>query len=80
MNTETFRQTFSQAAAGLHPVRDMLLEAKANARGAHRRRIQDVEDAVMDAIGAAARQGLSGEEVRAVRKAYLEAELADVMR
>ncbi len=51
----------------LHTARRMLLEAADHERGARKRRLVAINDAVFDAIGAVASQGLTAEEVRAWR-------------
>src|SRR6185312_10926086 len=53
-----------QVTAALHTARELLLDADAKTRGECRKRLKAIESAVMDAIGAVARQGLTVDEFR----------------
>ena len=48
----------------LHAARDLLLAQAEKARGPRRRRLKNVESAILDAIGAVARNGLTIDECR----------------
>jgi hypothetical protein len=66
MNDDPLRQV----NALLHTARTLLLEAAKGKRGTPRKRLKNIEDAVSDAIGAVACQGLTGDEIRAWRESY----------
>jgi hypothetical protein len=53
------------ALACLHVARDLLHGRAANARGSTKRKLKNVEAAVLDAIGSVVRQGLTAEEFQA---------------
>ena len=48
--------------AALHVARDLLLAQADKTRGPHKRRIKNIEAAVLDAIGALSRRGLAPDE------------------
>jgi hypothetical protein len=54
-----------QAVACLHVARDMLLARVEGARGPRKRKLKNIEAAVLDAICAVSRQGLTVEGYRA---------------
>lgn len=56
-------------SALLRTSRQTLLDAADKARGARKRRLVAINDAVTGAIGAVSRQGLSADEIRAWRVA-----------
>jgi hypothetical protein len=55
----------NQASACLHTARQILHDRAANERGPRKRKIKNIEAAVLDAIGAVSRQGLTAEEFQA---------------
>jgi hypothetical protein len=63
-------------SACLHTARDILHNRAKGQRGSNRRRLKVTESAVLDAIGALARQGLSAEESRADYLRILDEERA----
>ena len=55
------------AAAALHTARQIVHDRAAAACGSRRRKLKNIESAIMDAIGAIARQGLTVNEIQAWR-------------
>jgi hypothetical protein len=54
-----------QASACLHVARDLVLAQVEGERGPRKRKLKNIEAAVLDAIGSVARQGLTAEEFQA---------------
>jgi hypothetical protein len=48
--------------ACLHVARDMVLDQATTARGAHKRRLKNVEGAILDALGLVSRNGMTPAE------------------
>lgn len=48
--------------ACLHTARDLLLAQADKNRGRHKRQLKNIENAVLDAIGAISRQGMTPDE------------------
>jgi hypothetical protein len=64
MNDDTLRTV----NALLHTARTLLLEAAEGKRGAPRKRLRNIEGAVLAAIGAVACRGMTGDEILAWRE------------
>jgi len=64
MRKSTIFDELDAVCAALHVARDMLLTQADKARGPRRRRLKNIESAVLDALGALARQGMTIDEWR----------------
>jgi hypothetical protein len=69
-----YDNSLRQVNALLHTARTLLLEAAEGKRGTPRKRLKNIEGAVLAAIGAVACQGLTGDEIRAWRESQRPAE------